>query len=173
MNASGAQLLRQLASGIRPDSATSSPARIQLDGATFSDLLARVRRGEVTSGIPLTIDPRADVSLSTPQLERLSIVADAAEAAGLNSVVAGIDGIAVRIDVQDRIVTQGPADLEGVLVRDLEAFVHVPPEDQPFDAESIFSGGTQRSASPSRWIQGLARIDNQSVSQLLANIESQ
>lgn len=170
MKASGAELLRHLASGIRPDGGSSGVQSPQLDSATFSELLARVRRGEVHSGTPLAVDPRAEVSLSVSQLERLSIVADAAEAAGLASIVAAIDGIAVRINIADRTIIEGPLHMEGALVRDLDAFVYVPNEDQPFNAETLFSGGTARAASAGRWIEGLGRVENTSVSQLIERI---
>lgn len=170
MKASGVELLRHLASGIRPDGTSSTAQSPQLDSATFSELLARVRRGEVHSGTPLAVDPRAEVSLSIPQLERLGIIADAAEAAGLTSIVAAIDGIAVRINVADRTIIEGPLHMEGALVRDLDAFVLVPNEDQLFNVETLFAGGTARTTSTGRWIEGLGHIENSSVSQLIERI---
>lgn len=165
MTVSATQLLRQLASGIHPG-ADATP-RTGFDSATFSDLLARVRRGEVHPGAPLAVDPRAGVSLSTSQLERLAVATDAAQAAGVASLVASIDGITLRIDVEDRTVTQGPDQLRGALLRDLEAYVDIPPESQHFDPETIFSGGLARTQAPDRWLDGLTQIHNPSLSDLL------
>ena len=118
-------LLRQLGAGVRPDGvATPKGAPAQgLESASFEDLLALAREGNVEPGAPLTVARDVKNDLSADALAALSIATDAAEAKGATRLAAQIDGRVATIDVLRReIVGIEPAQSNAVIAG-VDAFV--------------------------------------------------
>jgi hypothetical protein len=91
------------------------PPGPRVDDAGFSDLLARAQAGELTSGVPVTVDKEAGVSLSDADLAMLTLAADKAEAAGIRRAVVLNGDQALILDVHSRTIV-GKADMtDGVL----------------------------------------------------------
>lgn len=117
-------LLRQLGSGVRPES-TARPAS-SIDSTGFAELLDRARGGEFSSRQPLTIDPAAGVALTSSQMDRLQVAIDASEAAGHTRVLALIDGKALSIDVASRTITESHAPSDARFLTGFDAVINVP-----------------------------------------------
>jgi hypothetical protein len=170
MDTNPASLLKLLGAGVRPDGASPPKGAAPMDAASFGDLLARVRGGSVSSGEPIHVGPHAGVALTRGQLDRLSRVTDAAEAAGATRLLAFIDGQALTVDVLTRTVEAGAEQLTGKVVTDIDAVVMVP-DDPLADLASLFSGGADAPA-PARgrgWLPGLAGVSNPDVARLLSD----
>lgn len=120
-------LLRMLSGGIGAigRAASSTPPSASV-GGDFQAMLDRARQGEVESGLPVTIDDRAGVTLTDDQLRRLAVAADRAEAQGATRALVLIDGMALRLDVGLREVT-GVAELKGnAPLTGIDAVISVP-----------------------------------------------
>ena len=126
----GIDLLRRLASGLNPAGA-EKPAK-GLGGAdpaalSFAEMLAKADKGEIASGLPVTIAKDAGVELTDDQLARVAIAADRAQAAGADRAVVIIDNLAVKLDVATRTIS-GKADLApGSTLADIHAVGHRTP----------------------------------------------
>lgn len=96
--------------------ATGAPA--------FAELFRQAQRGEVASGLNVSVSPRLKVDLSPQQLQRLSLAADKAQAAGLRHALVLIDGVPLKLDVVSRTVTEVVNPSESV-VRGIDGFVAV------------------------------------------------
>jgi hypothetical protein len=80
--------------------------RADLDRPDFEALLGRAREGGIQSGRKVALGADADgLELTTEQLDRLTVAADRAEANGVRHAVVLIDGMALRLDVESRLVT--------------------------------------------------------------------
>lgn len=113
MSINAAQLLRTLGSGLIPSAPGSTGNTAgALGGIDFATLLNRARSGELTSGRAVTLDTQTEVEFTSDQMDRLSQAADAADAAGVESLFAVIDGIGVVMDVPSRTI-RGTVDLSG------------------------------------------------------------
>lgn len=115
MTSEASQLLARLASGIRPvggpaPSGVGGRAGQSVEGASFADLLQRVERGEINSGLPVQVHEGAGVKLSEAELDALGKAADLAQAAGAQVVLVMMNGRGLVLDVGARTVT-GVADL--------------------------------------------------------------
>ena len=88
------------ASALRPQG--NAPA----EGVSFEEMLELARSGEMSSGEGVSIDPTVDLELSADQASRLSAAADRAMAAGATDVIVMLDGMALRLDVQNRQITE-------------------------------------------------------------------
>ncbi len=120
-------LLRLLSGGIgaaiRAGSGAPAGAPAETD---FAALLEKAGKGEVESGLSVTVDEGAGVKLTDDQLARLAVAADRAEAQGATRALVLIDGMALRLDVGMRQVT-GAADLKGnTPLTGIDAVISVP-----------------------------------------------
>ena len=97
-------LLRHLASGIIPGSSTTSSQPAQPGAADFAKLLAQAKDGQLASNQPVSVSPRSKLNLSPDQMQRLSVAADRAQAAGLHTAMVMLDGKPLLMDVQSRQV---------------------------------------------------------------------
>lgn len=122
MNTSPAHLLRRLGSGVRPDGAAPPAGPAPVESAGFADLLRRARSGELTSKLPVEIDPGAGVTLTDDQLTRVAAAADQAEAAGVRTALLTIDGQRLLLDVHSRRIT-GPAPADSAVLPGIDGVV--------------------------------------------------
>lgn len=97
-------LLRLLGSGVRTP-VEGAGGRGDVAGATFGDLLARARSGEVASGRACAVASGAGVTLTDDQLARVAPAADRAEMLGAASAAVLVDGRALTLDVASRRIT--------------------------------------------------------------------
>jgi hypothetical protein len=157
MSAAPLALLKLLAS---VPNATSRPAPPKAgEGTEFRSLLERAQRGEVSSGLPVTIAPGAAVTLSENQLTRLGDAADRAEAQGASRALVLIDGLALRLDVGVREVT-GAAEIKAdTVLTGIDAVI------------SVGSGGDSASTGPIPLPRAGAGPLNPSLLDLLARNE--
>lgn len=88
------------ASALRPQPGT--PA----EGVSFEEMLELARSGEMSSGETVSIGPGVSLELTDEQVGRLSAAADRAMAAGATDVIVMLDGMALRLDVQNRQITE-------------------------------------------------------------------
>jgi hypothetical protein len=107
------QLLRSLALGSRA-LPQSQPAQ-GTSGADFAELLRQAQSGELSSKLPVSVDPDVNVELSDEQLAKLSLAADKAEAAGLRTALVVADGQRLILDVQQRRITGVAEDPSGIV----------------------------------------------------------
>lgn len=121
------QMLRQLASGVRPVGAAATTAAGAVQPGDFSALLKQAQAGELTSSTPVTVAPDAGVKLSEDQLAQVSLAADKAEAAGIRTAVVLLEGQAVMLDVGDRTIT-GPAQFgDGRVLTGVDGVINLAP----------------------------------------------
>jgi len=105
MTSSAASLLKLLGSGVLQDGASALRPQPTNDlGIDFAELLRKAEAGEIGSGRPVSLAPRADVELTDAQLDRLAKAADAAEAAGATRALTLLDGQPLVLDVASRTV---------------------------------------------------------------------
>ncbi len=155
-------LLRQLGAGVRPDGigAQSNKAASGLESASFDDLLALAKEGNVEPGSPLSLAQDVRPDLSDDALAALAIATDAAEAQGAARLAAQIDGQIVTIDVHRReIVEVKPAQANAVFTG-VDAFVAL--DNAPL-------GGTQESGSGAPLALPGSLSLNQTLSRLIEN----
>lgn len=138
MSVDGAMLLKRLAGAATPLSAAAAGATRAVAGGAeaFAALLDRAGRGEVESGLKVTVSPRCDLRLNEEQLTRLSRAADEAESAGMVTAVAVIDGMALHLDVQARVVT-GRLDASQRSAGHVDGVVYVPAEGESGPAPAV------------------------------------
>lgn len=172
MNVNAGDLLKLLAGGVRPDGATQSAPVQGLDTKSFADLLADVKAGVLSSGRPVTVGPHADCELTDDQLQRLGVVADAAEAAGATRVAALIDGQLVKLDVLNRTVESAEPGGGGNVMTGIDGFVLVP-QDAGAGMAQLFGGRTGAGvATDGQAPAGLGLIRNRSVAELLSGLSN-
>ena len=127
MNAA-ADLLRMLAPGNSAGVRAPGPQDILrrlASGDSFQSVLDKARTGGISSGIPVTTAPGAQVTLTPDQASRLAAAADMAEAHGAGRAVFLIDGQALRMDVGSRTILGAvDASQTGVLT-DIDAIINV------------------------------------------------
>jgi len=175
MTASAVELLRLLGSGVRPvdaPSRTSGP----IEGADFGALLQRAASGDLSSGRVVRTTPATEGRLTTAQLGRLAVAADAAEAAGATRLAAAIDGSLVEIDIASREATSvrslaeaGGATPDGVMTG-VDAVVILPTEGE--DQETRVGAAEPAPAAGRAHGRALAlHAVNPAVAELLAGME--
>ncbi|MBX3357225.1 MAG: hypothetical protein KF745_02235 [Phycisphaeraceae bacterium] len=106
-------------------SAATKPHAPAADGPQFADKLDDARSADVASNLPVHVDASLGLNLTGDQVERLSIAADKAEAAGLRRALVHLDGKAVVLDVKSRTVLRA-ADREAPLPADVDGVVTAP-----------------------------------------------
>lgn len=168
MTSSSVDLLRKLASGVRPDGGAATSPKTPIEGLGFHELLQRVEGGAVSSGRPVRVGEGVNLSLSSDQLERLGVALDAAEAAGASRVLAVIDGHALSIDVNEREILDARGSGDAILRSDFDAFLNIPAGSAESLKALFGSGGAPAShaASP---LEGLGVVRNDSILNLLAS----
>lgn len=150
-------LMKLLASGTRRVGPANAPGG---SGATpgspglaagevdFSSLLDQARRGDLRTGLPVTVAHGLNLTLTDNQLARLSAAADQAEAAGANRALVLMDGTAFTLDVGVRQVT-GTADVQsGKAVAGVDAVIQVPSPAGASGGGAAGSGMAQGGTSP-------------------------
>jgi hypothetical protein len=96
--------LLQMLGGVAASALSPKPSA-SAEGVSFEEMLELAKSGEVSSGQGVSIGPGVDVELSAEQADRLAAAADRAMAAGATDVVVMLDGMALRLDVQNRQIT--------------------------------------------------------------------
>ena len=116
MNISSAQLMKLLASGVRPAESPCQPTSASgIASDAFADLLKKAQDGGLASDLPVTLDTEAaGLSLDEGQLARLSIAADQLEAAGVRTALVNIDGQQLLLDVHARQVLGRASSTHGI-----------------------------------------------------------
>jgi hypothetical protein len=113
------------ASKIRGVGPRADPAAAPgVEHADFADLLARVQSGDLSSGINVSVDDDAGVSLNETDLAMLTLAADKAEAAGIRRALVLVAGQAVIMDVHTRTVV-GKADMEGGVLSGIDGVIRL------------------------------------------------
>ncbi|MCC6660871.1 MAG: hypothetical protein IT437_08295 [Phycisphaerales bacterium] len=108
------------------------PARASV-GAEFASLLERARKGDLSSGLPVSIARGSPIELTPEQLARVAAATDRAEARGGTRALVLVDGMALRVDVAARQVLERVDLASGLALTGIDAFVTAPdnPEDGP------------------------------------------
>lgn len=103
-------LLRQLSSQGRIGLAggSSGAPSAPIEGASFAELLERVRDGSIRAGDPIEVDESCGVMLSDDDLARLSLAADKAESLGVRTALVYIGDRQFTLDVASRTLKAGP-----------------------------------------------------------------
>lgn len=163
MGTNGVDLLRSLASGIRPDGAPLSAPAASGDrarGPDFGAMLDQARRGELRTGVPVAIEPGLELSLSDDQRSALAVAADKAEAAGASHALVLLDDLTLVLDVTARQVVD-TADLatQNVL-GGIDAVVRADSSD-PERTGGGARGPSSGLVGNASLLEALSRIDNQ------------
>lgn len=173
MYINASDLLKRLASGVRPDGADASSRSRTIESEDFGALLTSVRTGEISSGRALSTRGGVETELTPAQLERLGVATDAAEAAGSRRLLAMIDGGAVTIDVADRRIEEHAESISGTVLTEIDGFVLVP-EGRASELRAMFSKQGDRSArsagGSSGAHPGLGAIRNPSIASMLESL---
>lgn len=116
MNISSAQLMKLLASGVRPAESPCQPTSAAGSASeAFADLLKKAQDGGLASELPVTLGSDAEgVLLDDGQLARLSIAADQLEAAGVRTALVSIDGQQLLLDVRARQIVSRATSQNGI-----------------------------------------------------------
>lgn len=101
MTLQAADMLRRLGSGVVPGAAERAPA----GAPDFAALLRGAREGTAETGAPVRVADDVGIRLSETQLARLASAADRALAEGANRAIVVLDGMALTLDVHQRLVT--------------------------------------------------------------------
>lgn len=125
-----------------------APAADPLESGDFEALLERASRGELRTGLDVSIDPDAGVELSDEQLGRLGAAVDRAQAAGALTAVVVLDGRALRVDVTERRVV-GELAGGGEPLTGADTVVVAPGEGED-EGEGVIAGGAGDSSLLSR-----------------------
>jgi hypothetical protein len=166
-------LLKRLASGVRPDGADAALRSGAIEAEDFGSLLTAVQTGDIASGRTLQANGALRTTLNDDQMERLSVAADAAEAAGSRRLLAMIDGGAVTIDVPGRRIEEYSESVSGRVLTEIDGFVLVP-EGRASEMRAMFTRQEDRSArSVGGSINaqpGLGTIRNSSIASMLESL---
>lgn len=149
------ELLRMLGSGtdnvgaasrVRPSSAGSQGTAI--DGASFGDLLAQAERGELSSGMEVSIDADAGVELSGAELAELSKAADRAESEGVRRALVLSGDKAMILDVATRTVV-GEAEVKDGVVAGIDGVIRLGAQGKDAEPELLRVPHGNAAAHPS------------------------
>lgn len=150
-------MLRRLGRGVRPDGSSAVGPRAAVDRAGFEDLLERARTGALGGRREVRVDRSSGVELDAGQLERVGVVADAAEAAGAARVLVVVDGEAVVVETGSRSVVAGGRELKGVLDVEVDAAAVAP---ERAEGVRVAAGGAPgdpaESVATERMLRGLS-----------------
>jgi hypothetical protein len=141
MNISSAQLMKLLASGVRPaDGSCTSAAPAGTASTAFADLLKQAKQGGLASELPVTLGSNAEgITLDEGQMARLSLAADQLETAGVRTALVSIDGQKLMLDVHARQII-GRATTENGITGGIDGVLDLG------DARNLdASGGAQQS----------------------------
>ncbi|MBL8963606.1 MAG: hypothetical protein KF787_09655 [Phycisphaeraceae bacterium] len=151
MTSSATDLLRVLggrahSAHARPDGphAMASASEIARTGS-FAQLLEAARSGHFSGGPPVTVHPSSGVSLTPDQMQRLSVAADMAQAAGATRALVRIDGMSLLMDVGVRSITASVKIAPGEVVTGIDALVEVPAAGDPPKVQAVGSPAGLRS----------------------------
>jgi|GEM_PF-1853845 len=122
-------LLQQLAGLAAPSAKPASSAASGDLG--FSSALSKAQVGgagtaDLASLQPVAFDPDVPQTFDAAQMQRLSLAADKAQAAGMNTALLLIDGQALVMDVASRTIT-ARVDPAAQIVEGIDGLVPVPP----------------------------------------------
>jgi hypothetical protein len=134
VNSGSTDLLKGLASGVRPFQPVSESPRTaaaQAGALDFASLLQKARSGAVSSGKPVTVGAGSGVTLSEQQIKRLEQAADVAEASGATKALVLMDGMAIKLDVGVRTVLGASAMNDASVLTGFDAVVRVPDQGAP------------------------------------------
>jgi hypothetical protein len=128
MNADPSQLLRMLEPAVRPISAPTAAGapRPPVETQSFDALLTLATEGAVRSGRDVSVEAPDAPEMDPAQMDRLSLAADRAEAAGARRALVLMDGAAYLLDVAGRVVTENLAAAPSSSVTAIDHAVVVP-----------------------------------------------
>lgn len=128
-------------------------------GVPFADMLAQARRGEVSSGLAVSVAPASGVSLEPQQLDRIASAADMAQSAGADRVAVLLDDQTLELDVAARRVL-GEVNLKpGTMLANIDAIIRAPEE----AAHTLRLQGESAQDD----LASLARINNPTLTRVL------
>ncbi len=132
MTSNAADLLRILggnggASRVRPSTQAQPQSLEELTRTgSFADLLSAARKGEMPGGPQVSVARDAGVQFTPEQLQRLTVAADMAQAAGATRALVRIDGQSVLLDVGARTITAKVNAAPGQVVTGIDSLIEVP-----------------------------------------------
>ncbi len=186
MEAAANTLLRKLGAGVRPGGVASSKRAggAPIETAGFAALVGLAQQGEIESGRLLAYGPGVEHRFDSENLARLSSVADAAQAAGLDVVIALVSEPdpdaeageqlvverAATLGVRDRTISAVETQPEARLLTGADAFVRVPSV-PPAELRSLLAeeAGRARRERPGAAFLGTMPVGNASLSRVLAH----
>ncbi len=122
----GVSLLKKLGSGVTPTERLPGGGNVRIDD--FAALLGRAAKGEVNSGLTVTVEPSLDLNLDRGKIEVLSHIADQAQARGVQRVLVR-DGVQQYIlDVERRVIVERMPASGRALVAGIDAVVDLASE---------------------------------------------
>jgi hypothetical protein len=145
VSAEGAELLRLLASGpgsvgavsrVRPVGGQTPGGSASVEGADFAELLRRAEDGELTSGVPVTVEKGAGIELGEAELLKLTLAADKAEAAGIRRALVFTDSQALIMDVQSRTIV-GAAEMKDGVAAGVDGVIRLGAGPSSVEAERV------------------------------------
>lgn len=108
--------------------APKKAAPAPVEGASFADLLRRAENGQISSGREVTIGKGVEVKLDREQMARIASAADRAEASGALNLMVLIDGMALKVDVQNRSIIARADLASGQVLTGVDAVMSLPGE---------------------------------------------
>jgi len=157
-------MIRRLASGVRPDGGRASRGRRPFEALSFAELLGESARDVRPSGRPLRLGPGVEAELDDDLRDRLGLALDRAEAQFVERLMAVTDAGVMVLDVRERTVRSvesSPGD--GVTAGIDGAVVLGGPG----------GGSEEAGASAEELARGLRRVGSASLSRVLAAHERQ
>ncbi len=127
MTPAAGALLSLLGSGVNLLGRAMSP-KTPVEGASFQELLERVKAGTLREGEPIRMGVGADVELTPDQLERLGEAAAELEKSGARRAVILLDGRAIEYDIEQRAVIREIDPADTAALAGIDAFVRAPHE---------------------------------------------
>ena len=152
-------MIRRLASGVRPDGGRASRGKQPFEARSFSELLGDTAHDVRPSGRPLHVGSDVDAELDEDLRDRLGFALDRAEAQFVERLMAVTDAGVMVLDVPARTVRSvDPSPDDGVMAG-LDGAVVL---------GGLGGGGGDNGASAEELARGLRRVGSASLSRVLA-----
>jgi len=111
--------------GAAPGGAATPQRVADRHPGAFDRLLGLASGGGIGSvgSVPVDVAPDLGLELTPEQMRRLGDAADRAEASGAKAALVVLDGAVVKLDVEDRMVTQRVETMSGDVIAGIDALV--------------------------------------------------